>query len=83
MSMHLTVTQPFDNRVRGDQITDAEEVAAVLKSHPHSVVQHFAHDAKFGMTDGELAEKEAPAAKAPAPVAAKPAALFPSSTAKE
>lgn len=34
----LTVTEPFGGHAKGDQITDADEIAAALESNPHQVV---------------------------------------------
>lgn len=37
--MKLVVTQPFADFKVGDSITKAEDVAAILESHPGSVVK--------------------------------------------
>ncbi len=55
MSLHLTVINQFGNYVRGNHITDPEEIKKVLKDHPHDVVQHYPHPASFYEVPGAAA----------------------------
>lgn len=39
MNIELVVVQPFGDRARGEVVTDPAEIARVLASNPHAVVQ--------------------------------------------
>jgi hypothetical protein len=73
--MKLVVTQPFADRRVGDSITDADQIDAVLETHPSYVVK--APDDPQPETpvsdapDTPLLPMSAPAAAAPLPKATR------------
>lgn len=42
MNIELVVVQPFGDRARGEVVADPDEIARVLASNPHHVVQRAA-----------------------------------------
>jgi hypothetical protein len=52
MDMHLVVARPFDGLARGDVVTDAARIAAILNS------EHAANVVRVGSASAALTPKE-------------------------